>query len=548
MDASSLDQRLKDIETRLARIEASNNSKATPSPTTHNFTNEEPPTAQQPTPPHVSTNENSNWLGVIAIICFICAAALIVKLAISTGWLTEVRQIGLSYLFGATLICAGFMLLNQDREYASLLPSAGIIIFYFTSYAAFRFYSLVSFDTALILTTATSALCILIYFKIKHEIYPVTAAIGAYLAPFLLQFALPDQIFSPYYYVICSLAFAAISIWTQSRTLTMLAAYLAILVSGMIGYNLHQDSLIAIILPIHLVIFSLATLAYSILNQRPLTHREAWSFFPALLLFYAMEYDLLNRLLPGWAPWISIWFGIFIMSLALQAKIFKRYKEQPSLPMTAAFLTVIFFHSVYLELLPSYLTPWLAAMIVCVVALLQKKKVGDATREQYLIPSLAALMIVFIEYDRIIFNVFSAYNLPWITVSMAMIVSLWALYLSMRMNMKQKNMDHYVILSVSANLLAVVTLYSLCNDISSLAVSCSWLLYASLLLAYAFQRKDKIMANSALLVLSISAAKALLFDAASAPTAMRIFCLLVTGVVLYGAGLLMRQFSNWGKE
>jgi uncharacterized membrane protein len=546
MEDSSLEQRLRDIEARLTRIEASNNIPAS-APTKHSFITETP-TIQPPTPSVKPNSEDSNWLGVIAIICFVCAAALIVKLAISTGWLTEVRQIGLSYLLGASLMCAGFMLLDKDREYASLLPSAGIIIFYFSSYAAFRFYSLISFETALILTTATSTLCILIYFKIKHEIYPVTAVIGAYLTPFLLQFALPDQVFSPYYYVICSLAFAAISIWTQSRTLTMLAAYLSILVSGIIGYDLHQNFLIAMILPIHLVIFSLATFAYSILNRRPLTHQEAWSFFPALLLFYAMEYDLLNRLFPGWAPWISICFGIFIMGIALLAKLIKRYEEQPSLPMTVAFLTVIFFHSVYLELLPSFLSPWLAVVIVCVTALLQRTNIDPATRQHYMTPLLAALIIVFIEYDRIIFNVFSAYNLQWIMVSMAMIASLWALYLSMRMNLKLKNMDHYAILSVSANLLAVVTLYSMCNDISSLAVSCSWLLYASLLLAYAFQRKDKIMANSALLVLSLSAAKALLFDAASAPTAMRIFCLLVTGVVLYGAGLLMRQFSNWDKE
>lgn len=88
-------------------------------------------------------------------------------------------------------------------------------------------------------------------------------------------------------------------------------------------------------------------------------------------------------------------------------------------------------------------------------------------------------------------------------------------------------------------------LYQLTEDVSSLAVSASWLFYAVAVMGFAFIRKDELMAKSALLVLAFAAGKALLYDAASAPTTIRIFCLLLTGAVLYGCGFFMRRIAHW---
>jgi hypothetical protein len=79
----------------------------------------------------------------------------------------------------------------------------------------------------------------------------------------------------------------------------------------------------------------------------------------------------------------------------------------------------------------------------------------------------------------------------------------------------------------------------------SLAVSASWLCYAALVIGYAFFLKDRIMADSAMMVLGIAAVKALLYDAASAPTLVRILCLLLTGMVLYVCGFLIKKIAAW---
>ncbi len=79
-------------------------------------------------------------------------------------------------------------------------------------------------------------------------------------------------------------------------------------------------------------------------------------------------------------------------------------------------------------------------------------------------------------------------------------------------------------------------------------MSASWLIYAVAVMVLAFARRDEVMAKSALIVLALAAGKALLYDAAAAPTVVRILCLLLTGVVLYGCGLLMRRIGSWSKD
>jgi hypothetical protein len=100
-------------------------------------------------------------------------------------------------------------------------------------------------------------------------------------------------------------------------------------------------------------------------------------------------------------------------------------------------------------------------------------------------------------------------------------------------------------LLVIAHLLAILGLWRLTSDINSLAVSASWLSYAVCVMVFSYKRKDPVMARSALLILTLAAGKTLLFDAAAAATIVRILCLLLTGLVLYGSGLLIRKTKEW---
>lgn len=555
----SLEHRLSAIEQRLTLLEArlAGASTAQPGPAvqTAPAATTAPPrghSVQRPQPaavkrvPHAEEKPGS-WLGLIGIVCFVLAAGFIIKLSIESGWLTPERQVGLAALLGLSLIGAGFALQRSDRDYAALLPAAGVVVLYLTAFASYRYYALVSFEVALSLSAMVSVICIWLYAELKHDVYAVTAAVGSYIAPAVLGLNTAGE-FTLYYFVTCSLGFAVISIWVRSRTLSLVASYMAILMTGLVGMGIQDSVLVAVILALHFVIYSVGTYLHSQHTGQLMTQDEAWGFFPVLLIFYGCEYYHINKLSPELAPWISLAFAGLIIGLYLAAQSWKK-ADTPmhSRPMVTAFATVVAFHAIYLELMPDSAQPWLLVALMLALAFGRFDFSSDKATQAYKFPLAALALVAAIEYISMLAHLCSGLRAEaWLPVSLASFAAIWlALALGPR-RMGQRN-EYGLTLLAAAHMLAIMAFYRLTKDIGSLAVSASWLLYAVAVIGFAFKRRDEIMAKSALFVLSFAAAKALLYDASSAPTVVRILCLLLTGAVLYGSGFLMRKIADWKK-
>ena len=540
---SQFEDRLDTIENRLAKIEKqlklpTAKSESKRSAETDPFAD----IGLKPMP--AIESKPGNWLGIIAIICFVLAAGFIIKLSIESGWLTQERQVGLAALLGLGLIGAGLLISRTDREYASYLPGAGIIILFLTVFAAHRYYALISFESAIALTGLVSGICIALYGYIRHDVYPTAAAAGSYIAPAVLGFH-AEAVFSLYYFLICSLGFTLISIWMRSRVLTLVAAYAAFVMTALIGIDLGQDNLVAGIMGLQFLIFLGGTFIYAYANDVSFKQNEAWSFFPVLLIFYAAEYFFIDRIHTGLAPWISLAFAAVLIGIYLIAKAVLPKGAKTSQPVVLAYAAIVAFHSFYLELLPHDMRPWLFTAILVGLAGISHKVSGVKKGDSFYIPVATVTVIAAIEYISMVYHLLEKYDSSWLAISFAALASLW--FAVAAGNKVWVNKLSNVLLA-SAHVLAILALYRLTTDQGSLAVSASWLLYAVAVMLFAVARKDQVMAKSALAVLGFAAAKALLYDAASAPTVIRIFCLLLTGAVLYGCGFFMRKVTDWKGE
>ncbi|MHB0996639.1 MAG: DUF2339 domain-containing protein [Elusimicrobiales bacterium] len=560
-DKMRAESRFKAVEERLARLEKllerafpseTAALKAPPLPPARPPATPPPPPLQPISASHLAgagaalRGATGNWLGAVAVLCFMLAAGFIIKLSLDSGWLTPVRQIGIAAMLGFGLVGVGLSLLESDREYASFLPAAGIIVLYAAVFGGHRLYSIITFEHAVSLSVGVSGLCIWLYTRVREDIYPVTAALGAYCAPAVLGLG-AAAVFSVYYYLLCSLTFAVISIWVRSRTLTLVAAYLAMLMTAFTGLDLGRDALIVAMLALNFVALSGGIYLYTVNNGTPLTERESMALLPALLFFYAMEYFFIDRLLPGKAPWFSLGFAGLLLALYLAAK--RRFPEGQvgSGSMVLAFVTVVCFHSFYLELLPKDGRPWLFVAIVVGLCFLPRGAFGSAGKEGPLrIPAFGALAVLLLEFLSMASKLLSGAEGSWLAVSVFSVAALWVL-IAFR-GEELEGSDGYAPLLGAAHLLAVLALYRLTKDESSLYVSISWLVYATSIIGFAYSRRDPEMARSAVFVLAFAAAKALLYDAAAAPTVVRILCLLFTGAALYGSGFFLRRISGWKAE
>lgn len=533
-----IEKSLQALETRVSIIEKINGIVSSASPKQSKIIKNKKNVSKS-TPKPMS----GNWLGFVASVCFILAACFIVKLSIESGWLTHEKQLGVATLFGMALFTAGIIISSADRIYACFLPAAGATVLYLTCFAAYQYYMLISFQTVIAISTIISGISIWFYLRFKHDIYAIIAALGAYIAPLVAGIE-NNAIFSLYYFTICSLNFATLAIWVESRTLTMISAYLAISITAVVGLKLDQDVLIATVLVINFLIYSIGTLFHTQLTQKHLTEKESWSLFPVLLIFYAMEYYYLSRIDHTLALWVSLASAALLVGLYYSAKRWFPERRFNSRNVLLTFVTLVCFHAIYLGLLPLNLKPWLFAVIVFVYTFFHKKIKLIQWNIPFLIPFVAISAILGIEYLSILSHLVNSSGFSWSVVAWASFASIWFLLIQNREELAHKE-EYYYVLLAAAHLLAIMSLYQLTIEYSTLAVSASWLTYVLIILWISTLRNDVLIAKSVLIVLFFAAGKALLYDASSTPTIIRTLSLILTGIVLYASGLVIRKKTNW---
>jgi hypothetical protein len=157
---------------------------------------------------------------------------------------------------------------------------------------------------------------------------------------------------------------------------------------------------------------------------------------------------------------------------------------------------------------------------------------------------LLIILVLGIEYAKMVFNLFIEDDIKsWPAIILAC-VGIWFCFFRHK-HVLEKDHGFGATTLIAAHFLVISAFYRFADPHGSLVVSAAWLIYAVAILLVSYLGKDKLLARSALLVLAFAAGKALLFDAASAPTIVRILCLISTGVVLYLSGLYFRRISHW---
>ena len=82
----------------------------------------------------------------------------------------------------------------------------------------------------------------------------------------------------------------------------------------------------------------------------------------------------------------------------------------------------------------------------------------------------------------------------------------------------------------------------------SLFVSLTWGLYALAILSWGYARRDRLVGQSAVLILAAVALKAAFYDMLRTTSLVRVLSLLAAGLILYACGWVFRRMSAWAES
>ena len=480
-----------------------------------------------------------NILPLLAVICFAMAGVFIVKLAIESGWLNAFRQWSLLTLLGIGLCSCGIWLNKIEKNYRSYLASAGLIILYLAAYSGSNYFYIYESIISLVFAGVISFAGMYLLNFYQLERFSIIIAVGTYLAPLFLDKSV-DFIQQSGFFLIWAAVFSRMSTFLKSRTLTLVGAYLGLAVF----LHLHRDvdpyNVLSVILvqTLQFVIYAGGVAFYSLKNQSPLSKNEAMAYLPILLFFYGTIYYLLNIYSNTLAPWISIGFCAFIYLLYYIVKT--ELQNIESRELIYSFLSVVIFHSGYMGLLPDSAKTWMIPIIILA------KYISETKMSNKTIPQSIKIMfsaIAAFELFRLCFTLLTQSDLSQLPQSLATIAIGIFYYLK-----RSKDLGENEIIFLSLiHVLCVLALYRISYDYGTLAVSAAWGIYSIFILVYGYLNKNKIVAKSSTVVLTATCLKALVYDVSNAPSAVRIFTLLLTGAILYGAGYLFQKINQWPK-
>ncbi len=545
------DDRLRRIEERLSAIEA-RLSTAQPALSTPPQPSQAPiptplPSIERPLPrlarPEPRTGEGLSattvlgWGGVGALIL---ATAYLIRLAIDSGWLTPVRQVGMAGVFGIGLIATGLLLRDSYRRYGSLLPAGGIAILFLTIYGAHLYHQLIGPVPATVGIIAICLGALALREQYKTELYTFFAVVGSFTGPYFLHALAARPLDLVIYFAAWDLLFCGYAIRSGWRSVYLLSAYLAFIVFDATWRTAeHTDWMWAAgFQAFQFVLFSVATIVFSIQHRTPLKEHESVLHLPPLLFFYAMEYGLLDRHIPETAPWLAlasvavITIGYLIARSRLEGET--RSGEQ----IVATYAAIVLIHAGYIELLPEGWGAFTGGVILAVFG-------AVAVRQSHWLRRLwpitaAGAIVAFVGYAQLT----SGFRLEPVFAWQALIpiyaAILYAIYWLTRSRVEPKltalaclYFGHLIVMAGAVHF----------TD-SRFVVSIVWGLLAVAALIVSMTTGDRRLGRSALLVFAAFAAKVMLFDLSGTSTLVRIGSLVVLGVTMYVGGLLYQKIER----
>ncbi len=544
MSINDLESRMAAAEARLVRLEALLSQKA---PQSSSAARPQPSVAAPAGRPIVRSAPSAqsqkesqligNILGWGGAIALLLAASYLIRLAIDSGWLTPVRQVASAAVFGLLLIGFGFALRKNNREYAGLLPAAGVAVLFLTIYGGHLYYHLVGVQEAgaaiIVVCGASLWLCR----AFESDLFALFAVAGSYFAPFLLTGAAGSLTDVAIYFSAWSVVFSIFSIWHGRRLIYLLALYLALIGFDMLWKIQGADEWLAVIAfqTVQFAIFGIATALFSVRQNAPLDQQDALAHLPPLLLFYFLQYTLLNQHLPTMAPWIAIG------SLAALALIYAvaRYLLQEKLPggelLLWCYAALVLFHAGYLESMPKEWGPWVGFLLVPLAAIVSIRS-DDGLGSRW--PIWVAVGIIFsLNYLCIVFNTnidaVPARNLLPVAYTLLLYLGYWFC--------RQRD----IIGSATALLIAMGHICAMSAAVRLLhepiIESVVWGVLAIGCLGLSLYVKDKLMGQSSLAVFGATAGKVLLYDLSGASGIARIIGLVVLGLTFYVGGMLYQS-------
>jgi uncharacterized membrane protein len=185
-------------------------------------------------------------LGWVAVVLIVFSTGFFLRYAFENNWIGPIGRVALAAAAGMALVGAGW---HYDRRrgwrlFSQMLTSAGVVLFFLATYAAFGFYHLLPqrFATIFLLVIVVETMGLAVLYNAPA--LALVAVLGGLLTPILLQ-SETDQYSSLFLYLgVLNTGVVVLALWRQWPAITSVALVgTQMLFWSWYGANYHPEKL-----------------------------------------------------------------------------------------------------------------------------------------------------------------------------------------------------------------------------------------------------------------------------------------------------------------
>jgi uncharacterized membrane protein len=243
-----------------------------------------------------------NFIGLrlihlVGIVVLVIGLSIGVKYAIDRELISEHARIGLAYSAGLLLYVLSWRLRKKYAAFSAILFSGAMASLYFTTYAAFVYYSLFPSALAFVLMIALTVFTVYQALTYNRQEIAVLGLVGAYAIPFLISSnsGRVELLFTYVALINTAVIFLAFKkMWHSVAWLAQAVTWLLLFGWALTRFTIAQQSTAYFFAAFFFLLFSLHALSQRLLRQHPLQRWQVQQIFNSNILLYLLAVVVYN--------------------------------------------------------------------------------------------------------------------------------------------------------------------------------------------------------------------------------------------------------------
>lgn len=280
------------------------------------------------------------WFNRVGILAIMLAVTFFLKWSFDNHLVGELGRIVIGLIIGLIFLGAGeYFQRKKFHIFGQGFTGGGIAILYFSVFAAFNFYHLISQPSAFLIMVLITMAASLLAVRYNSQAVGIIGIVGGFATPFLLSTGQSNRIILFTYIAILDagvLLVAYFKKWPIFNYLTFLFTYMTYSIGPYINPISNKVRDFDGVSFSYLTLFFLIYLGISVTRNLRREETFLWADISLILLnavvYFSLSYNLLLNLIEDWIGFWAVFLGLIY--LLMGTFIYRRYTGTRNISLT----------------------------------------------------------------------------------------------------------------------------------------------------------------------------------------------------------------------